>query len=130
MGYNAFQNWQASLQLEARLETLRKNGEPLTLKELDSKVLPKEENALTWIRRAKPHTEELNKLLFDYIQSDECSSLRPNAEQVKLLEDAIRNHKEAFSLYQRAAACSDYQSDWRTIGSQPSEALGEHLENL
>ncbi len=130
LGYNAFQNWQASLQFEARLETLRKNGEPLTLKELDSKVLPKEENALTWIRRAKPHTEELNKLLFDYIQSDEYSLLRPNAEQVKMMEEAFVVHKEAFLLYARAAKCPGYQSDWQIIGTRPSEALGEHLENV
>jgi len=130
LGYNAFQNWQAGIQLEARLETLRKNGEPLTLEELDSKVLPKEENALTWIRLAKPHTKELNKLLLDYMQSDEYSTFRPNAEQLKLLEDTIANHQEAFSLYARAAKCPGYQSDWRIIGPQPSESLGEHLENL
>ncbi len=130
LGYNTFQSRQAGLQLEARLEKLRISGEPLTLEELDSKVIPKENNAQTWIKRAHSHTEELNSLLLDYMKSDEYSSFRPNARQVKLLEDTIADHQEGFSLYARAAKCSDYQSDWRIIGSQPSEALGEHLENL
>ncbi|MAG93628.1 MAG: hypothetical protein CMJ48_07750 [Planctomycetaceae bacterium] len=129
LGYNAFRSWQASSQLEARLAKLREQGAALTLDELDSPALPEEDNAQTWIRRARPHTEQLSKLLREYYATEEYQSLRPNAEQQKLLREAFEQHAKAFSHYQRAASCVGYQSDWR-IGPQPSESLAVNMENV
>jgi len=101
---------------------------PLTLDELYTKALPEDDNAQTWIRRARPYTEQLTRLLNDYQSTEEYKSLRPNAEQMKMLQDAFELHAEAFSHYTRAANCSGYQSDWR-LGTQPSKSLELHLKN-
>ena len=122
LGYSVFRTWQARLQLEARLAKLRDQGVPLTLDKLYSKSLPEDDNAQTWFRRSRPYTEKLAQLLNDYQSTEEYRSLRPNTEQVKMLQQAFAQHAEAFSLYTQAAACSGYQSDWR-IGTLPSESL-------
>ncbi len=128
LGYNAFRSWQASSQLESRLAKLRDRGEPLTYDELYAKALPEDDNAQTWIRRARPHTEQLNRLLNDYLSTEEYQSFRPNVEQMKMLQDAFEQHAEAFAHYARAADCLGYQSDWR-IGAQPSKSLELNLKN-
>ena len=102
---------------------------PLTLDELYTKALPENDNAQTWIRRARPQTEQLTRLLKDYQSTEEFRLLRPNTEQMKILQDAFERHAEAFSHYARAADCLGYQSDWR-IGAQPPESLALHLENV
>ncbi len=128
LGYNAFRSWQASSQLESRLAKLRDRGEPLTYDELYAKALPEDDNAQTWIRRARPHTEQLNLLLNDYLSTEEYQSLRPNVEQMKMLQVAFEQHADAIIQYARAADCSGYQSDWR-IGAQPSKSLELNMKN-
>jgi hypothetical protein len=128
LGYNAFRSWQASSQLESRLAKLRDQGVPLTYDELYAKALPEDDNAQTWIRRARPHTEQLTQLLNDYLSTEGYGSLRPNVEQMKMLQEAFELHAEAFSHYARAADCLGYQSDWR-IGAQPSKSLELNLKN-
>lgn len=128
LGYNAFRSWQAGAQFESRLEKLREQGVALTLDGLQIERLAEDDNAQTWMRRAQPHTEALNKLLIDYQRSDECEALRPTAEQIKVLEEAFEEHADAFVLYAKAAGCNGFQSDWR-IGDRPSESLGVNLED-
>jgi hypothetical protein len=99
------------------------------LDELQADRLAEDDNAQTWIRRAKPHTEALDKLLRDYQGSKEFETFQPTAEQIELLEKAFEDHAEAFELYAKAADCPGFQSDWR-IGSQPSESLGELIEEV
>lgn len=127
LGFNAVQSWRASSQLESRLTKLREDGVPLTLDELQADRLAEENNAQTWIRRAKPHTEALDKLLRDYQGSEEFATFTPTAEQVELLEGAFAEHTEAFDFYAKAASCSGLQSDWR-IGDQPSESLQTNMD--
>jgi hypothetical protein len=129
LGFNAFQSWRASSQLESRLEKLREQGVPLTLDELQAERLAEDDNAQTWIRRAKPHTEALDKLLRDYQGTEEFQTFRPTDEQIEMLENAFEEHAEAFELYAKAASCSGFQSDWR-IGEQPSESLRIHLDEV
>ena len=113
LGYDAFRSWQAGSELESRLVKLREQGAPLTLDELQTPALSEEDNAQTWIRRAKPHTDELSRLLSDYQRSEEFQSLRPNPEQVDVLKKAFEAHAEVWEFYARAAECSGLQSDWR-----------------
>jgi len=128
LGYNAFRSWQAGSELESRLVKMWEHGASLTLDELQTPALSEEDNAQTWIRRAKPHTDELSRLLNDYQSSEEFQSLRPNPEQVDVLKKAFETHAEVWELYSRAAECSGLQSDWR-IGVQPSESLNANLED-
>jgi hypothetical protein len=110
------------------LVKLREQGAALTLDELQSPALSEEDNAQTWIRRAKPHTDELSQLLNDYQSSEEFESLRPNPEQVDVLKKAFEAHAEVWEFYARAAECSGLQSDWR-FGAQPSESLELQLDS-
>ena len=128
LGYNAFRSWQASSLLESRLEALRKQGVALTLDELQAERLSEEDNAQTWIRRARPQTEALNKLLSDYQQSEEFDAFRPNADQIEVLEKAFSEHAEAFEFYAKASSCQGFQSDWR-IGELPSESLQVNMDD-
>jgi hypothetical protein len=128
LGYNAFRSWQAGSELESRLVKLREQGAPLTLDELQTPALSEEDNAQTWIRRAKPHTDELSRLLNDYQSSEEFQSRRPNPEQVDVLKKAFEAHAEVWEFYARAAECSGLQSDWR-FGAQPSESLELQLDS-
>jgi hypothetical protein len=128
LGYCVLRSWQADSELESRLEQLREHGVPLTLDELQTPALPKDDNAETWFRQAQPHTDELSRLLKDYQSTEEFQSFRPNAEQMEMLKKAFDDHVEAFVLYARAADCSGFQSDWR-IGARPSESLKLHLVN-
>jgi hypothetical protein len=100
----------------------------LTLDQLQTPRLAEDDNAQTWIRRAKPHTEALDKLLRDYQGSDEFAIFHPTAEQIDLLERAFDEHAEAFALYTKAANCPGFQSDWR-IGEQPSESLQINMDD-
>jgi hypothetical protein len=129
LGFNAVQSWRASTQLESRLAKLREQGAALTLDELQAERLADDDNAQTWIRRAKPHTEALDKLLRDYQEAEEFQTFRPTDEQIEMLEKAFEEHAEAFELYEKAASCSGFQSDWR-IGEQPSESLRIHLDEV
>jgi len=128
LGFNAFQSWRASSQLEARLEKLREQGVALTLDALQAERLAEDDNAQTWIRRAKPHTEALDKLFRDYHGSTEFETFQPTAEQIEVLEKAFEEHAEAFKLYAKAAECAGLQSDWR-IGEQPSESLQVNMDD-
>lgn len=102
---------------------------PLTLDELQTPVLAEDDNAQTWIRRAQPHTAELNRLLSDYQRSEEFDSFRPNPDQIEVLKKTFEAHVEALEFYERAAECVSLQSDWR-IGPQPSVSLEAHLESI
>lgn len=128
LGFNGVQSWRASSQLESRLKKLREQSVPLTLEELQAERLADDDNAQTWIRRAKPHTDALDKLLRDYQGNEEFETFQPTAEQIELLRKAFGEHAEVFDLYAKAAECSGFQSDWR-IGDQPSKSLGEYLED-
>ena len=129
LAYNAFRSWQAGSELETRLVKLREQGAPLTLDELQTPVLSEDDNAQTWIRRAHPHTTELNRLLSDYQRSEEFDSFRPTPDQIEVLRKAFDEHAEALEFYERAAGCVSLQSDWR-IGDQPSASLEIHLESV
>ena len=100
----------------------------LTLDELQAERLAEDDNAQTWIRRAKPHTEALDKLFRDYHGSTEFETFQPTAEQIEVLEKAFEEHAEAFKLYAKAAECAGLQSDWR-IGEQPSESLQVNMDD-
>ena len=128
LGFNAVQSWRASSQLESLLTKLREQGVALTLDDLQAERLDEDDNAQTWIRRAKPHTEALDKLLRDYQGSEEFATFTPTAEQIVLLEKAFAEHAEAFDLYVKAANCSGLQSDWR-IGDQPSKSLQVNMDD-
>lgn len=128
LGFNAVQSWRASAQLEARLTKLREQGVALTLDDLQSERLAEDDNAQTWIRRAKSHTDALDKLLRDYQGSEEFTKFQPTAEQIELLETAFDEHGEVFELYTKAANCSGLQSDWR-IGEQPSKSLQVNMDD-
>ncbi len=129
LGYNAFRSWQAGSELESRLVQLREQGAPLTLDELQKPVLAEDDNAQTWIRRAKPHTDELSRLLNDYQSARESYLFRPTPEQVDVLKKAFETHPEVWELYARAAECSGLQSDWR-IGPKSPELLESQLESV
>jgi len=129
LGCIAFRSWQAGSQFEARMATLRDQGVPITLDELYSKSLPEDDNAQTWLRRARHHTEQLDQQLRDYQSTEEYSTFRPNAEQMETLQEAFELHADVFSHYARAAECSGYQSDWR-FGAQPAKSLSLHLNNV
>jgi len=110
------------------LEELRDQGVALTLDDLQAERLAEDDNAQTWILRAKSHTEALDKLLRDYQGSEEFRSFLPTDEQVEWLEKAFEDHAEAFELYAKAAGCSGLQSDWR-IEDQPSESLQVNMDD-
>lgn len=118
----ALNTWRVKSRLEARLSLLRDQGVALTLDELYSTAVAPDENALTWLRQAQPHTDQLSVLLNDYYLSKEFGELRPSLEQMAVLQVAFEKHAVAFSKYASAAKCLRFQTDWR-IGPVPSASL-------
>lgn len=107
---------------------LREQGVALTLDDLQAERLDEDDNALTWIRRAKPHTRALDEVLLKYQESPEFEMLQPTVGQVEVLKEAFEEHPEALVLYAKAADCSGFQSDWR-IGAEPIVSLTEQMED-
>jgi hypothetical protein len=128
VAYNAVRSAMANSQFDNRLAQLTERGVPLSLDDVFKPPLPEDDNAQTWIRRGRPHTEELTEILMEYYETEEFHEITPNIEQVKFLIQVFEQYEDVVSNYTRAASCPGHQSDWR-IGIPPEESLQEHLEN-
>jgi hypothetical protein len=106
----------AEAQLDETLAALRNSGAPLTLDELARKPPPPEENAATYLRRAKESLNAIDKEISAAYENEsdadqEAIDLgRPTAAYLKAVGSALDAYPKALELVQQAAACPAYDS--------------------
>src|ERR1700722_9434264 len=87
--------WITSSRLEARLQELRDAGEPLSLRELLRKPIPPEENAATYLRRARADVTAVLEELVPI--QDKEDDQRTEADN-KIVRTALKAYPKMFLL--------------------------------
>jgi hypothetical protein len=104
--------WIISSRLEAKLQALRDAGEPLALRELARPVIHPEQNAATYIRRARADMSALGKELAPlYEHGDQEEDYQRTEADNKAFRAALEAYPKMFVLLEHAAACPDSNMD-------------------
>jgi hypothetical protein len=110
----AVANARASARLEQKLAELRATGEPLSLADLARKPIPPEDNAATYLRRAK---NDVQAIQLEVTAADEaCSAAEQKAFEeghlspamVKAIRAAFESYPHAMPLLEKASECADF----------------------
>ncbi len=118
----AVANWRASARLNAKLAELKAEGVPLSLVELQRTPPPPEQNAVTYLLRAREETSSIARAIEeackaagdtdeDSTQYDALWAGRPGASVLDAIRDTLAKHTEAVPLLVQASNCPDY--DWQ-----------------
>lgn len=126
-----FVNWRSDVRFEQQLSQLRAEGQPVRISDLAGKPIAPEDNAVTYLRRAKDDLEAIQK------EVGAAEDAAPQADQEAMdegrltpaLVGPVRAALEAYpagvALVLRAADCRDYASplDFTTDARTFQEAL-------
>jgi hypothetical protein len=111
----AVANAAASGRLEAKLAELKAAGQPIALKDLARKPIPPDQNASTYLRRAREDVNAVQKAIVidveDALPEAEQAAYaegQPNDAVHKAATAAFAAHPQAIPLLRRASECSDY----------------------
>jgi hypothetical protein len=123
----------AQAELDQRLEALRQDKMPLSLTDLAHKPPLPEENAATYLRRAKESIDSIDKEVdaaYENESEDEQEAIdrgRPPEAYVRAIRSALEAYPATIPLLRKAAACDAYdaQLDYR---ASTSDFLDELLK--
>jgi hypothetical protein len=114
---NAWFVWTTDKRLEKQLQAIRDAGDPLTMADLARPPIPPEQNAATYLERAKPDFEAAEtewepywEWSRHYFESySEGVLLRMSPEIQKNLQDFFDARPQLIPLLKQASECPDYQ---------------------
>jgi hypothetical protein len=126
---NAWFVWTSDARLEAQLAAIRAAGEPLSLAELAREPIPPEQNAATFLRRAKADAEAMLNELWKVYEARQIPGPPLSPEEQKTFRAAFDAYPKVIPLLERAAACPDYdaQLDYTL---PPREFLERSLDHV
>ncbi len=122
--------------MDERLAALRRAGAPLSLKDLAHKPPLPDQNAATYLRRAKEAVDSIGKEVdAAYENEPEADQLeidlgRPTASYVRAIRSAIEAYPQAVALVKKAAACDVYdaQLDYRADTASFMDELSKQTQ--
>lgn len=127
---NAVAVWITDSQVERRLAAIRAAGDPISILEYRPDEIPPEENAATYLRRAKSDAEALTKEL-EPISGDihERGGGLTDAE-VKAMESAFAAYPKVMPLIEQAAECSSCSGDIPQDATSSEEITNALIEGV
>jgi hypothetical protein len=97
----------ATAQLQQRLNALRNEGMPITLKDLKKEAPPPDENAAIWLRRGKEDFQAISKEIFNNVDMDKPLS----AEDLQKMTAALTTYHVGVDHAHKAANCKVYNAE-------------------
>ncbi len=99
----------AQSRLDDELADLRATNQIVELKDLAQEPIAPEDNAATWLARARDDLDAIRKVLESLSESDQVAmeqgELTPAAEQV--MDAALAEHAQLMGLLEQSARCAD-----------------------
>lgn len=126
---NAVFIWIYGGRLEDRLEKIKADGHPVSLADLASEPPPSEQNAATFLRRARDDVDAVDRELSDVYDREGFGEGRVSQEDVETLRSAFEAYPRVIPLLQQAADAPHFHPDL-DYTLPPSRFLGEYLEQL
>jgi hypothetical protein len=117
-------SWILGSRLEKRLAAIKAAGDPICLADLARKPMPPEQNAATYLRRAKDDLAAIGQI--DDL-SDNEGNYKP--EDMKKIEDILKAYPNLYPLLEKAAACPDFDSQM-DFTLPPDKLIGKILEDM
>lgn len=119
-------SWIIGKQIERKLAALREAGEPICLADLAPKPILPEQNAATYLLRAK---NEMDAAVNGIYQLKGFSENRYEAEEMKIVQDILQAYPQVYALLQQAAACPDFGFSL-DFTLTPQELLQHNIDNI
>ena len=128
---NAWFIWTTDARLAAQWASIRAAGEPVTLADLARPPIPPEKNAATYLRQADADVKAIDDAIWAgdwWRKTNGQAFMTPlPLEGQKLIKTAWNAHPNVMPLFERAAACSEYNDNsvyvqWNPM---PDKWLGE-----
>jgi hypothetical protein len=111
--------------LEKHLAAIRAAGDPVTLAELKRPLPPPEQNAATYLSRAREAEKAFDKETDPVVRSEPA---RPIEEQMKAVRAGLAAYPGIIPLMQQAAACPDCNLDL-PYDANPSEFIDSLMKS-
>jgi hypothetical protein len=114
----AVTNARATARVAEGIAALRAAGEPTTLADLRRKPIPPESNAMTYLDQAAPAVKAMVSAVFaveEQATEEERKAVGDNGPSPAILaamRDALAAHPDVMPLFERAAACPDFDWQW------------------
>jgi hypothetical protein len=107
----AIRSYILSSRLEAKLEEIRSEGDPICIADLAPAPTPADQNAAIPLRRIRDDAKAFYQEVKEYHQSDNYALGRPNESQLEVLEAALDAYPELVPSIEKAVALEGYASD-------------------
>ncbi len=125
---NAVFVWRSRVALERRLQAIRDAGEPIAIADLARRPIPPEDNAATYLERARQDFVAIEKALAALSERESYQRGQLDTAEITTLEEVLDAHADAVRLAEQAAACPHYdpQLDYSLSASKFTAAWIEH----
>ncbi|MCR4410974.1 MAG: hypothetical protein NUV77_00955 [Thermoguttaceae bacterium] len=129
LAVNAWYVGTSDWRLEKRLAELRSQGEPLSLAELAPGPIPPEQNADTYLRRARADIEAIER---GFLHGDNLLLRPPTPDELKAIRAAFDAYPKVVPLLEQAVACPkcDLPLDYTLSPEQFNQALLPEVQAL
>jgi hypothetical protein len=120
-------SWILGSRLEKRLTAIKAAGDPICLADLARKPIPPEQNAATYLRRAKDDMEAVDKASMDLKYNDKED--RFEVQEMPRLDEALKAYPNIYPLLEKAAMAADF--DFQVdLSLKPHDYLQKCLDEL
>jgi hypothetical protein len=120
--------WYLNSGLERRIAAIRAAGDPVLLRDLGRPAIAPEQNAATFLARAKDDVNAIHRELAPVYDRSSYQKRKLTAEDRKAVRTALVAHPQAIPLLEKAAACRDF-NDQRYFTRNPQGLIADLLSD-
>lgn len=122
---NALWVWRSGSRLRGQIEAIRRSGGPVTLRDLTADSIAPEQNAATYLQRARNDLKAASRELDDLYCSDTYENGRLTEEQLRKVESVFAVYPNLLAQLESAAAAGTYRP---MVDDRATSSVGKFIE--